>query len=99
MNPIQTQTQPQGVVIRATLDNIFKTPERRDNTSGEIQPGKWKLQLSYPEPMKNGETRIMRQDITVPEAKIKEYQGKQGKQVEIPCGTIVRDNRLYFFGL
>ena len=99
MNPIDTQGTAQGFFLRVTLDNIYQTAESKDKDSGEVRPSKWKLQVSYAEQTKNGAKRLIHHDISVPTAKVKDYEGKQGKQVEVQCGAMVVNNRLFFYGV
>lgn len=87
-----------NVIVQGQLMNIFKTADFKDKESGEVKQGKTKLQLMCETQLHNGEKKHELFDITIPDTKQEEYQGKIGKQVNVNCSFYAK-GVVTFFGV
>jgi hypothetical protein len=86
------------LLLKAKIENLFKAKDFKDKDSGEITPGKWKLQTFDNIETENG-TQMKLVDISIPDGEVSKYQEKIGQTVTIPVGTYISKGRVGYYGL
>lgn len=80
------------------VENIFKAKDFIDGKSGEVTPGKWKIQ-SFDEIQSEEGTQMKLIDISIPDELVERYKDKVGQVVQIPVGTFINNKKVGFYGL
>ena len=76
------------VIIEGQALAVYKAPDYHDKQSGETTPGKHKLQLLVETELLNGEIKREMKDISIPDERVKEYEGQIGKPVQLKCDFV-----------
>jgi len=71
------------LTLKEKLLHSYKSADFTDRESGEVKIGKNKLQLLMELPLKNGSFKNELLDISIPNEKVAQYVGKEGKLVEV----------------
>lgn len=80
------------VIIEGQLLSIFKAPDFVDKDTGETTAGKYKLQMLIESELKNGETKQEMKDISIPDKRLKEFEDKIGKPIQLKCDFISKSS-------
>jgi len=86
------------LLAKLKIDNLYKSKDFQDKKSGEITPGKWKIQTFQRVDGDQGE-QMKLLDISIPEELAKSLQGKIGESVTIPVATFINNNRVGYYGI
>jgi len=86
------------LLAKVKVDNIYKSKDFIDKTSGETTPGKWKIQTFQKVESEQGE-QMKLIDISIPDELAKSLEKKQGEVVTIPVATYVSNGRVGFYGI
>jgi len=76
--------------LEGQVTNVFRTPEGRNQETGEVFGGQYKVQLQVCETMRNGEMRIDMETLTTDEPE--KYKGLKGQTVLVPVGAFAQNN-------
>ena len=71
------------LTLKAKLLHSYKSTDFTNVETGEVTIGKNKLQLLTEVPLKNGSFRNELLSISIPNEKVSQYVGKEGKEVEV----------------
>ena len=82
--------------LTGQLLNVYKTQDFTDKETGKVSKGKNKVQLLVSIPMRNNQTKKELLDISIPEERVGEYRGKEGKDVEVSVAYIGKPT---FYGI
>ncbi len=86
------------LLAKVKVDNIYKSKDFIDKTSGETTPGKWKIQTFQKVESEQGE-QMKLIDISIPDELAKSLEKKTGEVVTIPVATYVSNGRVGFYGI
>jgi hypothetical protein len=78
------------IIIEGMLLSIYKSNDFKDKETGEISHGKHKLQLVVQNEQANGSVKNEMQDISIPDARIKEFEPQIGKTVQVKCDFVTK---------
>ena len=84
------------VILEGNLIGLFKKPDFKDKSTGEVTEGKHTLQLLIDTKLSNGSIKQEMQDITIPNNKVSEYENQKGKKVQVRCNYISKSNVSFF---
>lgn len=84
------------VIIEGMLLSIYKSNDFKDKETGEVSHGKHKLQLLIENELANGSIRNDMQDISIPDARVKEFETQIGKKVQVKC-DIMSKGQISFY--
>ncbi len=85
------------VSIKGKLLSLYKSPDFKDKTTGEIlSTGKHKLGLLVETQLSNGSIKNDIQDISIPDTQVKEYETQIGKEVNIECSYISKSQVSFY---
>lgn len=88
------------VIVQANLLGIYKKSDFKDKESNKVTKGKYVLQLISRRQMEDGSQKSEMHDVSIPDEKLKDYQGREGKEVQVPCGYFTPDNvPVKFYGI
>jgi len=76
------------VIIEGQAVAMFKAPDYHDKDTGETTPGKYKLQLLVESELMNGQIKHEMKDISIPDERVKEFEGQIGKTVHLKCDFV-----------
>lgn len=76
--------------LEGQVQNVFRAPEGKNQETGEVYGGQYKVQLQVLETMRNGETRLDLQTLTTDEPE--KYKSLQGKTVLVPVGAFAQNS-------
>ncbi|UFS62992.1 hypothetical protein LOH54_02435 [Sulfurimonas sp. HSL-3221] len=76
------------VIIEGKALTVYKAPDYYDKDSGETTPGKYKLQLLVESELMNGQVKQEMKDISIPDDRVKEFEGQIGKPVQLKCDFV-----------
>ena len=79
------------LTLRATVLNVFPTPEFKDKMTGEITPAGSKAQLQYMSSLAGGGQKIIMKDFNVRTDGDK-YKACVGKEVSVEVGIYTDQN-------
>ena len=86
------------LIAKLKIENLYKSKDFKDSTSGEVTPGKWKIQsFQTIESEEGNQMKLI--DISIPEEVARKLKDKVGETVNIPVGTFINNNRVGFYGL
>lgn len=86
------------LIAKLKIDNLFKSKDYKDSKSGDITPGKWKIQtFQNIESEEGNQMKLI--DISIPDELALKLQGKIGEVVNVPVGTFINNNKVGFYGL
>ncbi len=86
------------LLAKVKVDNIYKSKDFIDKTSGETTPGKWKIQTFQKVESEQGE-QMKLIDISIPDELAKSLEKKVGETVTIPVATFINNNRVGYYGI
>ncbi len=84
------------VILEGNLIGLFKKPDYKDKTSGEVTEGKHTLQILVDTKLSNGSIKQEMQDVTIPNEKVPEYESQKGKKVQVRCNYMSKTNVSFF---
>jgi hypothetical protein len=76
------------VIIEGQALAVYKAPDYHDKDSGETTPGKYKLQMLVESELMNGQIKREMKDISIPDERVKEFEEKIGKSVQVKCDFV-----------
>ena len=86
------------LIAKLKIENLYKSKDFKDSTSGEVTPGKWKIQsFQTIESEEGNQMKLI--DISIPDEVARKLKDKVGETVNIPVGTFINNNRVGFYGL
>jgi len=86
------------LIAKLKIENLYKSKDFKDSTSGEVTPGKWKVQsFQTIESEEGNQMKLI--DISIPDELGEQYRNKVGEVVNIPVGTYITNGRVGFYGL
>ena len=86
------------LLAKLKVDNIYKSKDFVDKSSGETTPGKWKIQTFQKVESEQGE-QMKLIDISIPDELAKSLEKKVGETVTIPVATFINNNRVGYYGI
>lgn len=85
------------VSISGKLMSLYKSPDFKDKTSGEIvSTGKHKLSILVESILSNGSKKHDIQDISIPDSQVKNYEAQIGKEVNVNCSFISKSQVSFY---
>lgn len=84
------------LLIELKIDNLYKAKDFTDKKSGEVTPGKWKIQTFDKIKTEHGE-QMKLIDISITDEYAKTV--KQGETVIMPIGTFINNGRIGYYGI
>lgn len=84
--------------IKGVLFNMFKSKDFLDKKTGQTTPGKWKLQFMIKKQLADTVQNVL-QDISIPDSMFPKFKDQINKTITIPVGTMVKNNRVIYYGL
>lgn len=86
------------LIAKLKVENLYKSKDFKDSKSGEVTPGKWKVQsFQTIESEEGNQMKLI--DISIPEEQALKLENKLGEIVSIPVGTFVNNGKVGFYGL
>jgi hypothetical protein len=76
------------ILVKGKLLSLYRTPDFKDKTTGEVTIGKHKLSLLVETELSNGAVKNDIQEISIPDAQIKDYEPQIGKEVNVKCSFV-----------
>lgn len=77
------------ISINGKLMSLYKNPDFKDKETGEVvSTGKHKLSILVETTLSNGSKKHDIQDISIPDAQVKDYEAQIGKEVNVNCSFI-----------
>jgi hypothetical protein len=86
------------LILELKVENVFRAKDFTDKKSGEIKPGKWKIQTFDKVETEQGE-QIKLIDVSVPDEVAFSLKDKVGEIVSLEVGTYVNNGRVGFYGI
>jgi len=86
------------LIAKIKIENLYKSKDFKDSKSGEVTPGKWKIQSFQTIDSEEG-TQMKLIDISIPDELALKLKDKKGESVNIPVGTFIYNNKVGFYGL
>jgi len=86
------------VKIEGKMLGSFQKPDYTNKETGEVQEGKFCVQLMIEQKLKNDEVKNELLDVSVPNELISKYKGKEGQLVQIKCNYMSKD-KVTFYGV
>ena len=80
------------VTLEGNLIGLFKKPDFKDKSTGEVTEGKHTLQILVDTKLSNGSVKQEMQDITIPKEKLAEYEVQKGKKIQVKCNFMSKSN-------
>lgn len=84
--------------LKLKIENLFKAKDFTDKKTGEVSKGKWKIQTFETIETAEGE-QMKLVDISISEQVHQKIKDMIGKEVVIPVGTYISNNRVGFYAL
>lgn len=84
------------LILEGNLIGLFKKPDYKDKTTGEISEGKHTLQILVDTKLSNGSVKQDMQDVSIPKELVQEYEAQKGKKVQVKCSYISKSNVSFF---
>lgn len=84
------------VIIEGMLLSIYKGNDFKDKETGDITLGKHKLQLLIESELQNGSVKNDMQDISIPEARVKEFETQIGQKVQVKCDVVSKSQVSFY---
>ena len=86
------------LTLEIKIENLYKAKDFKDEQSGEVTKGKWKIQTF--DSIETAEGKQMKLfDVSIPEGTARLLKEKIGTVVKIPVGTYVSNGRVGYYGL
>ncbi len=84
------------LTLNGTLQNVFTTPERKDEKTGEIRPAALKAQMLAENVTQTGEMKLEMVTLTVHSDKFRELVGQK---IRVPVGAFVANGAIMYYSL
>ena len=84
------------LTLNGTLQNVFTTPERKDEKTGEIRPAALKAQMLAENITQTGEMKLEMVTLTVHSDKFRELVGQK---IRVPVGAFVANGAIMYYSL
>lgn len=84
--------------LKGNLFNIFKSKDFEDKKSGEVTPGKWKLQFLVKRDLGGTQQNVI-EDVSIPDSLYSKYKDQVGKDVVVNCGAMAKGNKVILYGI
>lgn len=84
------------VIIEGQLLSIYKSNDFKDKETGEVSQGKHKLTLVIENELSNGSIRHEMQDISIPDARVKEFEKQIGQRVQVKCDVVSKSQVSFY---
>lgn len=84
------------VIIEGQLLSIYKSNDFKDKETGEVSQGKHKLTLVIENELANGSIRHEMQDISIPDARVKEFEKQIGQRVQVKCDVVSKSQVSFY---
>lgn len=84
------------IIIEGMLLSIYKSNDFKDKETGEVSHGKHKLQLLVESELQNGSVKNDMQDISIPDARVKEFETQVGQKVQVKCDVVSKSQVSFY---
>ena len=84
------------LTLNGTLQNVFTTPERKDEKTGEIRPAALKAQMLAENITQTGETKLEMVTLTV---HTPAFRDLVGQKIRVPVGAFVANGAIMYYSL
>lgn len=85
--------------LKARLENVFRTKDFMDKTTGQIAT-KGKYQLQFIEEVEGAEgVQLVIHKVSIPDSLAMTYLDKRGQDVEIKVKPLVNGGKVSFYGV
>jgi hypothetical protein len=81
--------------LHGKIINVYKAPDFKDQKTGEVTPGRYKIQMQAENILKNGEKRVELVQLTTDRPDI--YNGLENHLVSVPVGGFVNGRTIGFY--
>jgi site-specific recombinase XerD len=85
------------LTLNGQVINCFEQPAFTDKKTGEVTPGKHRVQIMAENLLQNGSNRMELVNLTVDD--IEPYQKLQGRAVRVPVGAFANGSSIQFYAL
>jgi hypothetical protein len=85
------------LTLNGTVMNVFDTPEKKDQKTGEIIPASTRVQLHAENMLENGQKRM--ELVTLKVTQGDKYKQLIGKPVRVPVGAFVNGGSVQYYAL
>lgn len=85
------------LTLNGQVINVFDSPAYTDKKTGEVTPGKHRVQIMAENTMQNGQQRMELVNLTVDDPS--SYRTLQGRSVQVPVGAFVNGSIIQFYAL
>ena len=87
------------VIVEGKMFGGYQKPDFTDKETGEVVKGKYYIQLMVASTLKNGQIKKELVDISLPSERVKDYEGQDGKTVQVRCNYISNKEKVVFYGV
>lgn len=85
------------VSIKGKLLSLYRSPDYKDRTTGEVVSiGKHKLSILVETELSNSSVKHNIQDISIPDAQVKDYELQIGKEINVDCNFISKSQVSFY---
>ena len=84
------------LTLNGTLQNVFTTPERKDEKTGEIRPAALKAQMLAENVTQTGEKKLEMVTLTVHSPSFRDLVGQK---IRVPVGAFVANGAIMYYSL
>jgi hypothetical protein len=86
------------VIVEGKMFGGYQKPDFTNKETGEVAKGKYVIQLMVANMLKNGQIKKELVDISLPPERVKDYEGQDGKTVQVRCDYISKE-KVVFYGV
>lgn len=83
-------------IVEGMLHSIHKSNNFKDKETGIETQGKHKLELLVADELPNGSVKHEMQYISIPDARVKEYEAQIGKKVQVKCDVVSKSQVSFY---
>lgn len=87
------------LILKAKIENVFKSKDYTDKKTGVVTDGKWKIQTFNNVEQEDGSNQIKLVDISIPEPQAQKYKDSVGEVIELKVSTYVHAGKVGFYGI
>jgi hypothetical protein len=91
----QQTTSQHMITLFGQVLKVFKSADRTDRETGEVQPGAFRVQIMGEMVLPNGESRFEVQTLKTEEPS--RFNGMIGKTIMVPVGVMATETRQIIF--
>lgn len=84
------------IIIEGQLLSIYKSNDFKDKETGDVTQGKHKLQLLVESELQNGSVKNDMQDISIPDARVKEFETQVGQKIQVKCDVVSKSQVSFY---